>query len=154
VLFTDICDSTVQASKLGDLVWRRTLDEHDETAQKLIAQHRGTLVKTTGDGILATFDGPGRAIRCALALTAAAARMGLQLRAGLHTSEIEKRVRDVAGIAVHTAARIVAKCLPGEVLVSRVVTDLVAGSGLRFSPKGSYELKGLPERYELFTASG
>jgi class 3 adenylate cyclase/pimeloyl-ACP methyl ester carboxylesterase len=154
VLFTDICDSTVQASSLGDAVWRRILDDHDQTAKRMVAQHRGTLVKTTGDGILATFDGPGRAVRCALALTAAAARMRLQLRAGLHTGEIEKRGRDVAGIGVHTAARIVAKCLPGEVLVSRVVTDLVAGSGLSFSAKGSCELKGLPGRYELFTASG
>jgi class 3 adenylate cyclase len=120
----------------------------------MVAQHRGTLIKTTGDGILAIFDGPGRAIHCALALTAAAARMGLQLRAGLHTGEIEKRDRDVAGIAVHTAARIMAECIPGEVFVSRVVTDLVAGSGLRFSEKGSYQLKGLPGLWDLFTASG
>jgi hypothetical protein len=102
VLFTDICDSTMQASSLGDAVWRRILDDHDRTAERMVARHRGTLVKTTDDGILATFDGPGRAIRCALALTAAVARMGLQLRASLHTGEIEKRGRDVSGIAVHT----------------------------------------------------
>ena len=110
-------------------------------------------MKTTGDGILATFDGPGRAIRCALDFETAAAQIGLSLRAGLHTGEVEKRDRDIGGIAVHAAARVMALSRPGEVLVSRVVTDLVAGAGLKFFERGSHELKGLPGRWDLFAAS-
>ena len=152
VLFTDIVDSTVRASSPGDQLWRRVLDEHDRTANDLVAQYRGRLIKTTGDGILAMFDGPGRAIRCALALSSAVARMGLQLRAGLHTGEIEIRGSDIAGIGVNAAARVMALCAPGEVLVSRVVTDLVAGAGLCFSERGTHDLKGLSGRWELFAA--
>jgi class 3 adenylate cyclase len=110
-------------------------------------------VKSTGDGILATFDGPGRAVRCALALGAASQQIGLPLRAGLHTGEIELRGRDIGGIAVHAAARVMAQSQSSEVLVSRVVTDLVAGAGLKFSERGSHELKGLPGRWDLFAAS-
>jgi class 3 adenylate cyclase len=110
-------------------------------------------VKTTGDGILATFDGPGGAVRCALAFSAAACDIGVQLRSGLHTGEIEARGRDVGGVAVHAAARVMALAQPGEVLVSRVVTDLVSGAGLNFSERGSHELKGLPGRWELFAAT-
>jgi len=153
VLFTDIVDSTMKASKLGDQAWRRILDEHDRMAHKIVAQYRGRLIKTTGDGILATFDGPGRAIRCALALSASAAGVGIQLRAGLHTGEIEIRGSDIAGIGVHAAARVITECAPGEVLVSRVVTDLVAGAGLCFSERGAHDLKGLSGRWELFAAS-
>jgi class 3 adenylate cyclase/pimeloyl-ACP methyl ester carboxylesterase len=152
VLFTDIVDSTRIAGEMGDQRWTRLLDSHDEIARQLMARHRGNLVKSTGDGILATFDGPGRAVRCALSLVPAAQQVGLSLRAGLHTGEIEMRGADIGGTAVHAAARVMAKCLPGEVLVSRVVTDLVAGAGLKFSERGSQELKGLPGRWDLFAA--
>ncbi len=153
VLFTDIVDSTRSAAAMGDQAWRRSLDSHDQLAKQMIEKHRGILVKNTGDGILATFDGPGRAVRCALAFGTAARQIGLPLRAGLHTGEIELRGRDIGGIAVHAAARVMAKSESSEVLVSRVVTDLVAGAGLKFSERGSHELKGLPGRWDLFAAS-
>jgi class 3 adenylate cyclase len=153
VLFTDIVDSTRSAAEIGDQAWRQLLDNHDQIAKQLIEQHRGNLIKTMGDGILATFDGPGRAVRCALAFGAAAKQIGLPLRAGLHTGEIEIRGRDIGGIAVHAAARVMAQSKSSEVLVSRVVTDLVAGAGLKFSERGSHELKGLPGRWDLFAAS-
>jgi pimeloyl-ACP methyl ester carboxylesterase len=153
VLFTDIVDSTRSAAAMGDQAWRRSLDSHDQLAKQMVEKHRGILVKNTGDGILATFDGPGRAVRCALALGTAARQIGLPLRAGLHTGEIEIRGQDIGGIAVHAAARVMAQSQPSEVLVSRVVTDLVAGAGLRFSERGSHELKGLPGRWDLFAAS-
>jgi pimeloyl-ACP methyl ester carboxylesterase len=153
VLFTDIVDSTRSAATMGDQAWRRLLDNHDQLAIQTIEKHRGTLVKSTGDGILATFDGPGRAVRCALAFGTASKQIGLLLRAGLHTGEIEIRGRDIGGIAVHAASRVMTRSQPGEVLVSRVVTDLVAGAGLVFSERGSHELKGLPGRWDLFAAS-
>lgn len=154
VLFTDIIDSTRSAAAMGDQRWRRLLDDHDQLAQQMVGKHRGNLVKSTGDGILATFDGPGRAVRCALALGSAAKQIGLPLRAGLHTGEIEIRGADIGGIAVHAAARVMAQSGSNEVLVSRVVTDLVAGAGLKFAERGSFELKGLPGKWELFAASG
>jgi class 3 adenylate cyclase/pimeloyl-ACP methyl ester carboxylesterase len=153
VLFTDIVDSTRRAAEMGDQRWRRALDEHDRAAQRIVLQHRGKLVKSTGDGILATFDGPGRAIHCALAFQTAASSFGLPVRAGLHTGEVELRNGDIAGIAVHAAARVMAQAVAGEVIVSRVVTDLVAGAGLKFSGRGTYELKGLPGSWDLFAAS-
>ena len=153
VLFTDIVESTRRATEMGDQTWRRLLDSHDQIAKQMVEKHRGTLIKTTGDGILATFDGPGRAVRCALAFETAAKQIGLPLRAGLHTGEVEMRGHDVGGIAVHAAARVMGQCAPSEVLVSRVVTDLVAGAGLKFSERGSHELKGLPGRWDLFAAS-
>jgi class 3 adenylate cyclase/pimeloyl-ACP methyl ester carboxylesterase len=153
VLFTDIVDSTRSAAEMGDQTWRRLLDSHDHLARQMVEKHRGTLIKSTGDGILATFDGPGRAVRCALALETASKQIGLPLRAGLHTGEIEIRGRDIGGIAVHAAARVMAQSNADEVLVSRVVTDLVAGAGLKFSDRGSHELKGLPGRWDLFAAS-
>jgi class 3 adenylate cyclase/pimeloyl-ACP methyl ester carboxylesterase len=153
VLFTDIIGSTRSAAEMGDQAWRRLLDDHDQLAKQVVAKHRGALVKTTGDGILATFDGPGRAVRCALAFGTAAKQIGLPVRAGLHTGEIEMRGSDIGGIAVHAAARVMAQCQSSEVLVSRVVTDLVAGAGLKFSERGSYELKGLPGRWDLFAAT-
>jgi class 3 adenylate cyclase/pimeloyl-ACP methyl ester carboxylesterase len=153
VLFTDIVDSTRSAAEMGDQTWRRLLDSHDELAKQIVEKHRGTLIKSTGDGILATFDGPGRAVRCALAFAAASRQIGLRLRAGLHTGEIEIRGRDIGGIAVHAAARVMAQSNADEVLVSRVVTDLVAGAGLKFADRGSHELKGLPGRWDLFAAS-
>jgi pimeloyl-ACP methyl ester carboxylesterase len=154
VLFTDIVDSTRSAAEMGDQRWRRLLDDHDELAQQMVGKHRGNLVKSTGDGILATFDGPGRAVRCALAFGSAAQQIGLPLRAGLHTGEIEIRGNDIGGIAVHAAARVMAQSGSNEVLVSRVVTDLVAGAGLKFAGRGSFELKGLPGKWDLFAASG
>jgi class 3 adenylate cyclase/pimeloyl-ACP methyl ester carboxylesterase len=153
VLFTDIVDSTRSAAEAGDHAWRRLLDSHDQLAKQMVEKHRGSLIKTTGDGILATFDGPGRAVRCALALGTATRQIGLPLRAGLHTGEIEIRGRDIGGIAVHAAARVMAQCRSNEVLVSRVVTGLVAGAGLKFSERGSHELKGLPGRWDLFAAT-
>jgi class 3 adenylate cyclase len=153
VLFTDIVDSTRSAAQMGDQRWRQLLDNHDQLARQMVGKHRGNLVKSTGDGILATFDGPGRAVRCALSLGTAAKQIGLPLRAGLHTGEIELRGRDIGGIAVHAAARVMAQSGSNEVLVSRVVTDLVAGAGLKFSERGSFELKGLPGRWDLFAAS-
>ncbi|QOZ24697.1 adenylate/guanylate cyclase domain-containing protein [Bradyrhizobium sp. CCBAU 51753] len=153
VLFTDIVDSTRNAAEMGDLSWRRLLDRHDETAKQIVEKYRGNLVKSTGDGILATFDGPGRAVRSALAFRSAAEQLGIQLRAGLHTGEIELRDGDIGGIAVHAAARVMAQCQPSEVLVSRVVTDLVAGAGLKFSDRGSHELKGIPGCWDLFAAT-
>ena len=153
VLFTDIVDSTKQAVSLGDNNWHRLLDEHDKLARRTVDQHRGRLIKMTGDGILATFDGPGRAIKCAVALSGGTARLGIKLRAGLHTGEVELRGEDISGIAVNTAARIMSVAQPGETLVSRVVTDLVAGAGVNFSPREPCELKGLPGRSDLFAAS-
>ena len=111
------------------------------------------MIKSTGDGVLATFDGPGRAVRCALAFQASTRQIGLSIRAGLHTGEIELRGNDVGGIAVHVAARVLNQCAIDEVLASRVVTDLVAGAGLKFAERGAHELKGLPGKWELFAAS-
>lgn len=153
VLFTDIVDSTRMAVEVGDQRWHELLDRHDRLAKQTVERHRGNFVKSTGDGILATFDGPGRAVRCALAFGAAAQQIGLPLRAGLHTGEIEVRGQDVGGIAVHAAARVMAHSGANEVLVSRVVTDLVAGAGLKFMERGAYHLKGIPGQWELFAAT-
>ncbi|WP_371421991.1 adenylate/guanylate cyclase domain-containing protein [Tardiphaga sp.] len=153
VLFTDIVDSTRSAAEMGDERWRRLLDDHDRLAEEEVSRHRGNLVKSTGDGILATFDGPGRAVRCALAMRSAARDIGLPLRAGLHTGEIEIRGKDIGGIAVHAAARVMAQGAADEILVSRVVTDLVAGAGLKFVQRESFEPKGLPGRWDLYAAS-
>lgn len=153
VLFTDIVDSTNRAAQIGDQRWRDLLDNHDDLSNRLIRKHRGTLVKNTGDGILATFDGPGRAVRCALALSEETKSIGLPVRAGLHCGEVEVRGSDIGGIAVHAAARVMSQSGSNEVLVSRVVTDLVAGTDLKFSERGSYELKGLPGKWDLFSAS-
>src|SRR3984957_5221357 len=122
-------------------------------AAQSVEKHRGRLVKRTGDGILATSEGPGRAVRCALALGSVAREIGLNLRAGLHTGEIEMRGDDIGGVAVHAAARVMAQSRPNEVLVSRVVTDLVAGAGLKFAERGTHELKGLPGLWDLFAAN-
>jgi class 3 adenylate cyclase/pimeloyl-ACP methyl ester carboxylesterase len=153
VLFTDIVNSTTRAIEIGDRRWRELLDSHDRVAANVVDRHRGRLVKSTGDGILATFDGPGRGVRCALALGEAARHLGLPLRAGLHTGEIEMRGNDVGGIAVHVAARVMGQSGANEVLVSRVVTDLVAGAGLKFAERGSFDLKGIPGSWDLFAAT-
>jgi class 3 adenylate cyclase len=152
VLFTDMVASTEQLAARGDDAWLRVLDDHDQTMGRIVAEHRGKVVKTTGDGILATFDGPARAVRCATELLDAAESQGITLRAGLHTGEIELRPSDVAGIAVHIAQRISALAAPGEILVSRTVVDLTAGSGLQFEPRGDHQLKGVPGTWPTFAA--
>jgi class 3 adenylate cyclase len=152
VLFTDIVASTEQLAAGGDEAWRRTMDDHDRTMESLVAAYRGRIVKPTGDGILATFDGPARAVRCAAELLDAAAAQGITLRAGLHTGEIEIRPIDVTGIAVHIANRISDLAEPSEILVSRTVVDLTAGSGLQFEGRGEHQLKGVPGSWPTFAA--
>lgn len=153
VLLTDIVDSTKQASELGDRRWRTLLDQHDDLVRQEISRFRGREVKSLGDGFLATFDGPARAVRCATAIIDGARSLGLQIRCGLHTGEIELKTQDIAGIAVHIAARIAALAEGGQVLVSRTVRDLVAGSNLRLEDRGSYALKGLSESMPLFAVA-
>jgi class 3 adenylate cyclase len=151
VLFTDIVSSTERLAAEGDDAWRRLLENLDRTMERVVASYRGQIVKPTGDGILATFDGPARAVRCAIAILDAAREQGVTLRAGLHTGEIEVRSSDVAGIAVHIANRIAALAAPNEILVSRTVVDLTLGSALEFEPLGEHELKGVPGTWPLFT---
>jgi class 3 adenylate cyclase len=154
VLFTDIVGSTELAGRLGDRRWRGLLELHDELARQVVEEFGGQLVKTTGDGILATFDGPGRAIRCAAALSDEVAGIRIQLRAGLHTGEVELRDRDVGGIAVHIAARVMAAAGPGEILTSRTVRDLVVGSDITLNDRGLQPLKGVEGSWQLFTLVG
>ena len=149
VLFTDIVDSTRMAADMGDRRWRDLVASHDAIVRATLARFRGTEVKTLGDGFLATFDGPARAIRCAVAIRQALRPLGIAIRAGLHTGEVEVAGDDVHGIAVVIAARVAAAAAPGEVVVSRTVRDLVAGSGLAFDPRGAHELKGLDSPWEL-----
>jgi pimeloyl-ACP methyl ester carboxylesterase len=152
VLFTDIVDSTSRAAATGDRAWRDVLDRHDALVRREIARFRGRPIKSTGDGFLALFDGPARAVRCAGAVLAAARGLGLELRAGLHTGECELRGDDVAGIAVHIGARVAALAGSGEVLVSSTVRDLVAGSGLVFEARGTRTLRGIPGEWVLCAA--
>jgi class 3 adenylate cyclase len=153
VLFTDIVGSTQRAGELGDRRWRELLNVHDELTARLVEEFGGRLVKTTGDGMLATFEGPGRAIHCAVALREELAGIGVQLRAGLHTGEVELRDDDVGGIAVHVAARVMAKADPGEILVSRTVRDLVAGSDVTLEDRGMYLLKGIEGDWQLLAVA-
>jgi class 3 adenylate cyclase len=153
VLFTDIVASTERASSLGDRAWRDLLDGHDGAVRRQLERFSGQEIKTTGDGFLATFDGPARAVRCAQAITAASARLGIEVRCGLHTGEIELRGADVGGIAVHIGQRVCGLAGPGEVWVSRTVVDLVAGSGLTFADRGDHHLKGVPDTWRVFTVS-
>jgi class 3 adenylate cyclase len=150
VLFTDIVGSTELAVRLGDDRWTKLLDDHRALVRRELDRFRGREVDTAGDGFVATFDGPGRAIRCAAAIRAAVRSIGIQIRAGLHTGEIEMRGSEIAGIAVHIGARVEAEAAPGEILVSRTVVDLVAGAGIQFSARGSHALKGVPGRLDLF----
>lgn len=152
VVFTDIVGSTERAAADGDAAWRALLDRHDETASELIATQRGSLIKSTGDGLLATFDGPARGVQAAQALVRAMPGIGLEIRAGVHTGEIELRGDDVGGIGVHIGARVAALADAGEVLVSRTVKDLVAGSRLLFEDRGVHELKGVPDEWHLYAA--
>jgi class 3 adenylate cyclase len=154
VLFTDIVDSTGQAERMGDRRWRQLLDVHDELAGRLVEQWGGRLVKTTGDGILATFDGPGRAIGCAAALRDELGEIDVRIRAGLHTGEVELRGDDVGGIAVHLAARVMATAGAGEIVLSRTVRDLVAGSDVVLQDRGNRRLKGVEGDWQLFRMVG
>jgi class 3 adenylate cyclase len=154
VLFTDIVGSTARAAEMGDGPWGRLLAEHNLVAHRLIERFGGRTIKTVGDGLLATFDGPARAVRCALALREEVRDLGLDIRAGLHTGEIELQADDIAGLAVHIGARISALAGAGEVLVSGTVKDLVIGSGLVFEDRGSHALKGVPGEWRLFLVAG
>jgi len=150
VLFTDIVSSTERAAALGDDVWTRTLDRHDALVASEVERHRGRRINTTGDGMLATFDGPARAVRCAQAICEAVRPLGVEVRAGLHTGEIEFRGADIGGIAVHIGQRVSGLAGPREVLVSSTVKDLVAGSGITFADRGSHVLKGVPDEWRVF----
>jgi class 3 adenylate cyclase len=150
VLFTDIVDSTRLAAELGDRRWHRVLDEHHQAVRRHLARFRGREVKTTGDGFLATFDGPARAIRTADAIRSELAEHGLQIRAGLHAGECELLDGDIGGIAVHIAARVLSRAEPGEILCSRTVKDLVGGAGFAFADRGVHHLKGVPDEWQLY----
>ena len=153
VMFTDIVDSTKQAAAMGDSSWRDLLERHDDLVRRHLGRYQGREVKTTGDGFLATFDGPARAIRCASDISEAVKALGIEIRAGLHTGECEVRGNDVAGMAVHIGARVGAAAQAGEVLVSSTVKDLVVGSGIEFAERGTQELKGVPGEWRLFAVS-
>jgi len=154
VVFTDIVGSTQKAAQLGDGGWRALLDRHHALVRGLLARYRGREVDVAGDGFLATFDGPARAVRCARAIADAVKHLEIQIRAGVHTGEIELAGEDVRGIAVHIGARVAALASPSEVLVSSTVKDLVAGSGLVFEDAGEHELKGVPDRWRLYRVVG
>ena len=153
VMFTDIVGSTARAAELGDARWRELLAAYEAALRRELARFRGREVKMLGDGCLATFDGPARAIRCARAIGDAAGAIGLEVRIGIHSGEIELMGSDVGGIAVHIAARVGALASSGEVLVSGTVKDLVAGSGIRFSDRGAPQLKGIPGEWRLFAVA-
>jgi class 3 adenylate cyclase len=153
VLFTDIVDSTRRAAEIGDRDWRALLDAHDAIVRSQLSRFRGREVNTSGDGFLAMFDGPQRAIRCAMAIRDAVQALGIQVRAGLHTGECEVRGDDIGGIGVHIGARVTALAGPNEVLVSSTLRDLVIGSGLEFEDRGAHELKGVPGEWHLFAVA-
>jgi pimeloyl-ACP methyl ester carboxylesterase/class 3 adenylate cyclase len=154
ILFTDIVDSTTQAASLGDHRWREVCEHHDRITRTQLARYRGREVRWTGDGFLATFDGPARAVRCARAISESMKRIGVDLRAGLHTGEIEPEGNDISGLAVVIGARVGALATAGEVLVTSTVKDLVVGSGLGFEDRGAHELKGIPSSWHLFALEG
>ena len=153
VLFTDIVGSTERAVELGDRRWKEVLDAHDDAVRRQLDRFGGEAVKNTGDGFLAAFDGPARAIRGAQAIAGEATTLGLEVRSGLHTGECELRGGDLAGIAVHIGARVAALAGAGEVLVTSTVRDLVAGSGICFADRGHHELKGVPGTWQLLQAT-
>jgi class 3 adenylate cyclase len=150
VLFTDIAGSTSQAASLGDRRWRELLNAHDRAVRHQLRRFRGKEINTTGDGFVASFDGPARAIRCTQAIVDAVGALGIEVRAGLHTGECEIRGDDLAGLSVHVAARVGGLAAPGEILVSATVKDLVAGSGIQFTPGGEHELRGVPGNWKLY----
>jgi class 3 adenylate cyclase len=153
VMFTDIVDSTRRAAEMGDTGWRFLLERHDALFRRALERHRGREVKRTGDGFMATFDGPARAIRCAASVAEAMGSLGLEVRAGLHTGECEVMDSDIGGLAVHIAARVMDRADPREVLVSSTVKDLVAGSGIDFRDRGAHELRGVPGQWRLYAVS-
>jgi class 3 adenylate cyclase len=150
VMFTDIVASTAHAVQLGDQRWRALLDRHDAVVRAELSRVGGVEIKFIGDGLLATFDGPGRAIDCAFAMREAVRPLGIQIRIGIHTGEIELRDNDIGGIAVHIGARIAGLAGPSEILVSQTVSDLVAGSEIKFDERGPHELKGVPGTWRLY----
>jgi class 3 adenylate cyclase/pimeloyl-ACP methyl ester carboxylesterase len=152
ILFTDIVESTERAVELGDSRWRELLEAHEGIAEREVASFGGIVADFAGDGLLASFDGPARAVRCAFALRHGLRKLGLEMRAGVHTGEIERRGDRVAGTGVHIASRIISLAGPGEVLVSRTVRDLVAGSGLQFIDRGTHTLKGIPDEWQVLAA--
>jgi class 3 adenylate cyclase len=154
VLFTDIVDSTPRAAALGDSAWRSLLAHHDEIAKRMLERFGGRYVHTTGDGMLAVFDGPARAVHCARETIDAVRGLGLEIRAGVHTGEVELTDDDVQGLAVHIGARVAAMAGPSEVWTSSTVKDLTAGSGLTFEDAGEHELKGVPDRWRLYRVAG
>src|SRR4051794_1671961 len=154
VLFTDIVGSTERAAELGDSRWRDLLARHDELVRRQLSRFGGREVKHTGDGFLATFDGPARGVRCASDIAESVRIAGLEIRAGLHTGECELRASDIGGMAVHIAARVMSLAGPGEVLTSSTVKDLVVGSGLRFADRGLHPLKGVPDEWRLYAVAG
>jgi class 3 adenylate cyclase len=153
VLFSDLVSSTERAAEIGDRRWRDVLDRHDDLVRKELAAHGGREVKTTGDGFLALFDAPARAIRCAVAIRGRLRAVGLDVRIGLHSGEVELREQDVGGIAVNIGARVAESGSAGDVVVSSTVKDLVAGSGIRFADRGEHALKGVPDRWRLFAVA-
>jgi class 3 adenylate cyclase len=154
ILFTDIVGSTERAAEMGDHAWREVLDKHDAAAAERVAQWGGRLVKTTGDGLLATFDGPSAAIEAARVIRDTVASFDVEIRAGVHTGEVELRAGDVGGIGVHIGARIAALAKPGEILVSRTVKDLVTGSGITLQDRGTHTLRGVPDEWQVYAVQG
>jgi class 3 adenylate cyclase len=150
VVFTDIVGSTAKAAELGDKGWRDLVERHHGAVRALLGRFRGTEIDTAGDGFFATFDGPARAVRCAQSIRDAVADLGLEVRGGVHTGEVETIAGKVGGIAVNVGARIASLAPPSQVLVSQTVKDLVAGSGLAFEDAGEHELKGVPDRWHLY----
>ena len=150
VLFTDIVDSTKRAAELGDAGWSKLLDRHNHVVRQAIAEAGGVEIKTLGDGFLAAFDTPGRALRCATAAHNGMESIELSIRAGVHTGECELKGNDVAGVAVHLAARVIGLAGPGEVMVSNTVKELMTGSGIVFEDRGEHELKGIPGRWRVY----
>jgi class 3 adenylate cyclase len=153
VLFTDIVASTERAASAGDRAWRETLEHHHGDITRLLGHFRGRMVKSTGDGVLALFDGPSRAVRCAQAIVERASSTGLSIRAGLHAGEVELVGDDVAGIAVHVAQRVESEAAPHEVLVSQTLRDLLAGSDISLRDRGEHTLKGLTEPWRLYAVA-
>jgi class 3 adenylate cyclase len=150
VLFTDVVDSTSTAQQLGDRRWREVLDRHEQVSARIVERFGGSCVKWTGDGVLATFDSPSRAVRCAAQITEEVSALDIAVRAGLHAGEVELRGADVGGIAVHLTSRVCSEAGPGEVVVSQTIQDVVAGSGLLFEERGDHELRGIAGRWRLF----
>jgi class 3 adenylate cyclase len=153
ILFTDIVSSTERAAELGDQRWRALLDQHDAAALQAVERHGGRLVKSTGDGVLAVFDGPERGVRSAFELSRAVAPIGIRIRSGLHIGDIQLRGSDIGGIAVHASARIMSAAQPGEVLVSSTIKDLLPGAGIDLADRGAHSLKGVPGDWRLFAAT-